>query len=298
MKKVLLATTALVLSAGFAAAEVKLDGSANFGLKYNEAGLSYADDKEAAGWYEIDMNVTGTMESDSGLTFGAQIQLDSDYASLDQNYDANVFVSGAFGTIKVGESNWVASDDYGLTDIGFDGIGVDNTAEIAMYANDNDSVNDLRWDYTVGAVSMTASVDTISEDYGLAIGYNTGMVGIYVAYDRDEDGGSYTPAGAPAYTLDGGKSSTSVLLTGDFGAFSGQLYYATSDNYDDSYGVYGAYKTGPWTFEAAVADADLAADTSYGIGAKYDLGGGATLAGGIGSVEGDTAADFGVTFKF
>lgn len=285
MKKVLLATTALVLSAGFAAAEVKIDGSANFGLKYNEAGLGYAGGKEAAGWYEIDMNVTGTMESDSGLTFGAQIQLDSDYASApnDQNYDANVFVSGAFGTIKVGESNWVASDDYGLTDIGFDGIGVDNTAEISMYADDADSVNDLRWDYTVGAVSMTASIDTISEDYGLALGYDAGTFGGAIAFDHDEDTGM---------------DSTSVLLTASFGAFSGELYYADGDQWNESYGIYGAYKTGPWTFEAAVADADAAADTSYGIGAKYDLGGGATLAGGIGSVEGDTAADFGVTFKF
>ena len=289
MKKVLLATTALVLSAGFAAAEVKIDGSANFGLKYKENGLTdaagWAGGKEAAGWYEIDMNVTGTMESDSGLTFGAQIQLDSDYASApdDQNYDANVFVSGAFGTIKVGESNWVASDDYGLTDIGFDGIGVDDTAEISMYGNDADSINDLRWDYTVGAVSMTASIDTISEDYGLALGYDAGTFGGAIAFDHDEDTGF---------------DSTSVLLTASFGAFSGELYYADGDQWNESYGIYGAYKTGPWTFEAAVADADAAADTSYGIGAKYDLGGGATLAGGIGSVEGDTAADFGVTFKF
>ncbi|MDF2140432.1 porin [Paenirhodobacter sp. CAU 1674] len=294
MKKVLLATTALVLSAGFAAAEVKIDGSANFGLKYNEAGLGYADDKEAAGWYEIDMNVTGTMETDTGLTFGAQIQLDSNYGggdwmtkdgkrSLDQNYDANVFVSGAFGTIKVGESNWVASDDYGLTDIGFDGIGVDDTAEISMYGHDEDSVNDLRWDYTVGAVSMTASIDTISEDYGLALGYDAGTFGGAIAFDHDEESGY---------------DSTSVLLTASFGAFSGEVYYADGDQWNESYGIYGAYKTGPWTFEAAVADADEAADTSYGIGAKYDLGGGAVLAGGIGSVEGDTAADFGVTFRF
>jgi outer membrane protein OmpU len=194
-----------------------------------------------------------------------------------------VFVSGAFGTIKVGESNWVPADDYGLTDIGFDGIGVDNTAEISMYGNDADSVNDLRWDYTVGAVSMTASIDTISEDYGLALGYDAGTFGGAIAFDHDEDTGF---------------DSTSVLLTASFGAFSGEVYYADGDQWNESYGVYGAYKTGPWTFEAAVADADAAADTSYGIGAKYDLGGGATVAGGIGSVEGDTAADFGVTFKF
>jgi len=287
MKKVLLATTALVLSAGFAAAEVKVNGSANVGLKYNEGNLGYTtargNTKKAAGWYEIDMNVTGTMESDSGLTFGAQIQLDSDYSSLDQNYDANVFISGAFGTIKVGESNWVASDDFGINDIGFDGIGVDDTAEIAMYANSSDSVNDLRWDYSVGAFSTVVSLDTVTEDYGLSVGYDNGTFGGYLAYDYDNE-----------TDMD----STSVLLTGSFGAFSGQLYYADADAYDSSYGVYGAYKTGPWTFEAAVSDADMATDASYGIGAKYDLGGGATLAGGIGSVEGDTAADFGVTFKF
>ena len=281
MKKVLLATTALVLSAGFAAAEVKVDGSANMGLKYNEGNLGYAGQKTAA-WFEIDMNVTGTMESDSGLTFGAQIQLDSQYGG-DQDYDANVFMSGAFGTLKAGNSNWVAADDFGINDIGFDGIGVDDTAEIAMYANNADSVNDLRWDYSVGAFSTVVSIDTIQDDYGLSVGYDNGTFGGYLAYDHDDQ----TDA-----------DSTSILLTGSFGAFSGQLYYADADAYDASYGIYGAYKTGPWTFEAAVADADMATDASYGIGAKYDLGGGATLAGGIGSVEGDTAADFGVTFKF
>ena len=69
-----------MFSAGIAAAEVTISGAANMGVKYNSEGNTFAE-KKAVGWYEIDMDVVGTTETDSGLTFGADLDLDSDYAT-------------------------------------------------------------------------------------------------------------------------------------------------------------------------------------------------------------------------
>ncbi|MCE5973286.1 porin [Sinirhodobacter sp. WL0062] len=311
MKNVLLATTALVFSAGFAAAEVTVTGSANMGFKYNEAGLGYADGKDAAGWYEIDMDVTGTMEADSGLTFGANIELDSDYAALtdrqsladvyecylvegfsdecavgsNETLSASVFVSGSFGTITVGAIDPIA-EDYGLQDIGFDGIGIDDIAEDAGYIGEAD----IRWDYATGDFTFGVSMHTIYEDYGLGIGYDQGAFNAALTYDHFEGGSDDV-------------NTTSLLLGYEANGFAGHIYVTDATDNGTSYGIYGSYVTGPWLFEAAYAKADDDSITApgvdaYGIGAKYDLGGGAKLAGGLGSVDSDMVADLGVTFSF
>ncbi|MDV7272030.1 porin [Thioclava sp. A2] len=267
----------MVLSAGFASAEITMSGSANMGLKYDNGGLSYAPAKKAAGWYEIDMDVVGTTETDSGLTFGARIQLDSDYANGDTVYGAQVFTSGSFGKFTVGAVDPMA-DDLGLTDIGFDGIGVDDVAEASNYTGSADA----RWDYSVGALAVGVSLNTVAEDYGVKAAYDFGTVSVAAAYDHDESLSN---------------NSTSLLLKGGAAGINGEIYYAKDDITGDSYGVYAAYKTGALTFEAAYGDNDAAADAAYGIGAKYDLGG-ATLAGGVGKAGGDTVAELGVSFSF
>ena len=284
-----------MLSAGFASAEITMSGSANMGLKYDNGGLSYATSKKAAGWYEIDIDVVGTTETDSGLTFGASIDLDSDYASAlagtaQTAIDGEVFVSGAFGKFAIGNLDPMA-DDLGINDIGFDGIGVDDVAEASNYTGSADA----RWDYSVGALSVGVSLNTIAEDYGVKAAYDFGTVAVAVAYDHDE-ALSYTPAVA-GWTNGDANNSTSIMVSGGVAGVSGQLYYAKDDRTGDSYGVYAAYKTGALTFEAAYGDNDAAADAAYGLGAKYDLGG-ATLAGGVGKVGGDTVADLGVSFSF
>ncbi|MDF1620359.1 porin [Pseudothioclava nitratireducens] len=278
----------MVFSAGIAAAEVTISGSANAGFKYNSEGNTFAG-KKAAGWYEIDMDVTGTAETDTGLTFGARIQLDSDYATVlddasdDNDVVGNVFVSGAFGTFTIGSGLDPVSDDDTLSDIGLDGIGIDDVAEAYAY----DGSADARWDYSVGALTIGASVNTVEEDYAVKVGYDFGTVAIAVAYDNDE----------------GGEDTTQVKLSGGMGAFSGQVFYATQDA-GDSFGLYGAYKTGALTLSAAYGKSspDVGVDRdAFGVGAAYDLGG-ATVAGGIGRIEkatGDeTVADLGVSFKF
>ncbi|MEO1580050.1 MAG: porin, partial [Pseudomonadota bacterium] len=68
MKKVLLASTALVVSAGIAAADVSLSGSAELGI--------FDDDTETQFHTDIDVTFTMSGETDGGLTFGASIDLD------------------------------------------------------------------------------------------------------------------------------------------------------------------------------------------------------------------------------
>ena len=55
---------------------------------------------------------------------------------------------------------------------------------------------------------------------------------------------------------------------------------------------------GATTITVAYSDSDVAADAAYGIGLAYDLGGGATLKGGVADISGTTKADLGVSMSF
>ena len=72
MKKVLLATTALVATAGVAAAEVEITGFAEIGVFDPGTG----DNSTLQFHTDIDATFVMTTETDSGLTFGAEIDLD------------------------------------------------------------------------------------------------------------------------------------------------------------------------------------------------------------------------------
>ena len=79
MKKVLLASTALVLSAGVASAQgIELSGSANGGLKYDANNVG----AEVTVHNEVNMVFTGSGSTDGGLEFGAFINLDESASIL------------------------------------------------------------------------------------------------------------------------------------------------------------------------------------------------------------------------
>ena len=95
MKKVLLATTALALSAGVASAEMALTGSAVMGVGDNGT--------DTTSKMESYITFTGTGETSSGLTFGMSATL-GNYAPLDGGYaddGTTAYVSGGFGTFTI-----------------------------------------------------------------------------------------------------------------------------------------------------------------------------------------------------
>ncbi|WP_422075388.1 porin [Tranquillimonas rosea] len=302
MKKLLLATSALVASAGMAAADLELTGSANMGVTYVDDEFDSDDvldnlgdttDGELALQYEIDLNVVGSGTTDSGLTFGASIDLDAsidrdsgNQNGLNEDFDPEVFISGNFGTLTVGNLD-PATDGLGISDIGFDELGTTTTDldDVAEYGKVVGSAN-MNYEYAFGDFAALVSAHTVTEDYGVALTYAPGNYSVALGYDYDDVNDD------ESYTLSGGAT---------FGAFAVEATYTNYDIADDdgnSYGLLGSYEVGALTLSATVGDSDEYDDTAYGVGAAYDLGGGASLAGAVGSVNDQTVADLGVNFTF
>ncbi|WP_298262238.1 porin, partial [uncultured Litoreibacter sp.] len=77
MKKILIASTALVSTAGIAAADVALSGRAEMGIfQQNTAFSGGAVGSDMQFFTDIDVTFTMSGETDNGLTFGASVDLD------------------------------------------------------------------------------------------------------------------------------------------------------------------------------------------------------------------------------
>jgi outer membrane protein OmpU len=285
MKKLLIASTALVASAGFAAADVTLGGSANMGVKYNSAGLPSGNNTELH--YEVDFDVKGSGTTDGGLTFGASVDLDSQITSATGAVgttpvgDAEVFVKSEFGTLTVGGVD-PATDGFGIADIGFDGLGVDDDGESIKNAN---SVANVHYTVTFDAFTIAIAGDTVQRDVSAMLKYDFGDFDAAIGYARDNSTGN------TAATVDVNAAFGDITLGGFYSNGTGTLA--------NGYGVDLTYTMGATKIIVAYGDTDAAGDAAdYGIGAEYDLGGGAKLAGGVGSVDSNTVADFGINLTF
>ena len=281
MKKLLIASTALVLSAGFASAQVTLGGSANMGVKY-DGGAPVGTDK-ASLHYEIDFDIKGSGTTDGGLTFGASVDVDNTNGTAAAGTDGEVFISGAFGTLTVGGVD-DANDGIGFADPGFDGIGVDDDAESGKGAGNS---QDIAFSTTFDMVTLVVAASSTSDDVSVAVFYN---------------GGNFN-AGVGFADNDNGASAVALEIGGKFGDVSGNLFFADKTSAggvnSTGVGVDVTYSMGATSIVLAAGDTDAAGDEAdFGIGATYDLGGGAKLGGAIGSVDGETKADFGINFSF
>ena len=87
MKKVLFATTALIATAGMAAADVSFGGYGRFGVLYNDANVG--DETNVTSRFRLQIDATA--ESDSGVVFGAR-------ARIQQNESDAIAEAGNSGT--------------------------------------------------------------------------------------------------------------------------------------------------------------------------------------------------------
>ncbi|PPB79688.1 outer membrane protein OmpU [Albidovulum inexpectatum] len=281
MKKILLATTALVGFAGAAAAEVSISGSAVFGIGFSENGAAnpFGSTDEAYAIFETYLTFKGTTQSDNGLEFGYSSTIaayDTDGGLNDDGTSA--YVSGAFGKLTFGSVN-EASKVAGLPDIGgLSGLGVDNVAE-ALWAGASHNVN---YKYSAGAftVEASSSVGKGVDSNGVGVKYDTGTYYVGLGYADDTE-------------------ATTVYAGGSFSGVNVKAMYSDSNTANQkAWGIYADYTTGALTLKAEYADNDIVTDAAFGIGASYDLGGGAALVGGIASVDDNTRAEMGVSFEF
>ncbi len=312
MKKVLFATTALVLSAGVAAAEVSLSGDGRMGVVYD------GDNANFSSRARVKFTLSG--ESDSGIAFGGSFRVNDetlDGTTASRGGDGSVFISGAFGRVEMGDvvgaPEALFGDFYevGYTDL--DGRGANDvrylTGDSSNYtANGNP---ELLYTYSTGPIALAASFSDGTQ---------------YDANDNKVDGQEMAVSAAYTWTnytfgagyeyLDGGDTAVDqgmveLAAIAALGATNVKFVAATGtqdSNVESYFGLGADYTMDAWTFGGYVQymNYDVAAagentEIWYGVGAEYDLGGGLSVKGGISDSDlpdTDMIADLGMKFSF
>ncbi|SEC53251.1 porin [Rhodobacter sp. 24-YEA-8] len=331
MKKLLIATTALVAGASAAAADVTISGYGRFGLQYIEdrgvtpgSGIAGTEEEtQIAG--RLRLNIDATTETDVGVTFGARLRLQNDLGNDTTVGNKARFSVGYEGlTVQVGNVD-TAWDSVRLTydsEMGFDDSsfgdaqngffaynskGADsnqnsNYAGVAAFysiADVNLYFSYVDPDQTAKDLSIVPGLLANDEEIGLAADWSNGQIsvaaGINLSSQGIKDNDDYF-IGA-AYNFGDGNVGLNYY---DYNTAAGGVSDSTQVT------LYGNYTFGATTLKAYVSDWDRAGyDTAYGIGADYSLGEGARISGSIQSGFGDAAganngtkADLGVRFDF
>jgi len=297
MKKLLLASSALVASAGVASADVSLSGSAEMGLV---GGTS----TDAQFHQDVDVTFSMSGTTDGGLEFGTAVDLDEDAGSVGTD-DAGVaaFISGAFGTLTLGDTD--GGFDWAMSEVpGGSGSLADDETEHDGYNSNSglDGTHDgqiARYDHAFGdfAFALSAEVDDgdvkdpivgIGVKYSADMGGNT--LGFGVGYQTGE-----TAAGNEA-------SVVGVSVSYAIDALSVGLNYSVQEQDDwtedqTHMGIGVSYSMDALTFGANygvfdnVGGNDGDEKTGFGLSAGYDLGGGASILAGYGSSDPVSGSD-------
>ena len=296
MKKVLFGTTALVLSAGVAFAD------AHAGVSVSGAADMWVSDSGATGSdiqinNSIEVSFAGSGETDGGLGFGFDYTLLDAINAVTTNGTTSgsgsaigldnweVYISGSWGKLVVGDPDDALQSVAGLADIGFDGLGLDNVAEFGRGLGESDGV---LYSNTIGAATVYLSMnkDTGSDDMAAGVKFTTGAITVGLGYEDTDGNGTLVVDGI-----------TALDVSGSFGAVGFDVFYIDHD-LGSGYGTIVSYNAGAATINFGYADNDLAADATIGIGFSTDLGGGAELAGGVVDNGTNTAWDLGIGMSF
>jgi outer membrane protein OmpU len=283
MKKILLATTLLASTAGFAAAEVAVTGTARMGVTNYDASLDSGNLLDGASFSSrFRVIFTASGETDGGLTFGASVRNDQDGVGNTENGQSTVYISGAFGKLTMGDTGNAADSLVGqVSGVGYTSLGSFN--EISWLSKDTTGA---QYEYSAGALTFALGLGqtNASEDFvSAAVKYSTDAYSVALGYEDNNSEGSQVSALGSA-TLSGATVKAKVAK-----ADGEDTEYALSLDYAISGATVTAYYSHDYT------DAD-----SYGLGASYDLGGGASVVGGLVNSDhvDETIYDLGVKMSF
>lgn len=300
MKKILLATSALVMVAGAASAEVALSGSARMGLVYDGAAGASGETYFSS---RVRIVFTASGETDTGLSFGASMRADQQGGNNndsgadkdgDSNGDSTVFISGAFGKLTMGDTDGAADNLVGQVS----GVGYgpnDALQEIGFLGSSDTSVY---YEYSAGALTFGLGAGQLYQPDPTPVGVDTeDALNIGVKYATD----AFSVALAYETT-----DTVDALHLGGSATFGAATLKARVTDRDDQSDVQWAtsvdYAIDATTITAFYTDFGDNDTQHYGLGAAYDLGGGASVAGGIvqqNAPAGDTTfADVGLKFSF
>jgi outer membrane protein OmpU len=284
--------------------------------------------------------VTFTMsgETDGGLAFGASFRADqaaaAGTADDERMTGGTVFISGEFGTLTFGDVGSAARAATGdLYAVGLTGLGdnheVDYLDRSLFGITTGAAISQLDYDtgalyeYTLDSLSFYLGVSQNNQDnmeipvpVGPAVtmpaGASQNMVSAGVSYGWEGLtvglGAEYVriKPNAAAATIDANHITASLEYEMDMfkakafvGRAGGDLFPSGVNRTHGGLSVEGSFDA---TTVTAFAYRDVFKDTDLGLGVSYDLGGGASIMGGIVRDEDggarETIADFGLAFSF
>jgi outer membrane protein OmpU len=185
MKKILLATTILGMTAGFAAAEVKFSGSASAGFARDGVISDDSVDTAIHAYSTAKLGVEFVGETDGGLTFGATLSIKAgrsyDFDEGDGFNDESgasgtpeVYVSGAFGKIAFANNDYDMFDDAnGGGDVKY--TGAFGGVSVGLVHDMDATETSVQLGYTMGAVALSADMDTY-DLWNVSAAYTMGAV--------------------------------------------------------------------------------------------------------------------------
>ena len=298
MKKILLATSILAATTGYAAAEVAVSGNGRMGIVYDGNDVQFSSRARV----QFDLSA----ESDNGLSFGASFRADQATGAKgnEDMSDGTIWVSGGFGKLAMGDVVSAGEAALGdLSGVGYEGLG--DYSDI-LYINgdgaDTDQGTGALYSYSADAFAIhlgltdgaddDATNDDADASYSIGASYGTDAYSVALAY----------LSGAP-----GNDQAEEIILggSGNIGAAKVKAYYADFKNtaIEKSFGLSVDYGMDATTLTAFARRDDFGAagdaDT-FGLGVAYDLGGGAALKAGVvdSDYNADTVADLGITMSF
>ena len=311
MKKVFLASSALVLTAGFAYADVTITGDGRMGI------LDGYDAKDfcatCTGETEIGFNsrvritFTASGETDTGLSFGGSIRADNAAAGA-SGTAGNVSISGSFGKLSMGDVDGGAKASVGhAAGVGYTGLGDNN--EIFYMANAGTDPS-LLYSHSMAGFSVNVSADnpsTKSDSYSVGVSYKfNDMLTAAVGGERtkkmtiedfagietldlwtDWDGeqfvagawGQFGPVMAKGVVSDGEVEDMDANKV-DLKQMAGSIGFDATEQFS----LTGFFRNS----EAEGATFNDTKVRAFGVGASYDLGGGASIVAGVTNLELET----------
>ena len=331
MKKVLLTTTALVMTAGVAAADVSFSG---------EAGIAFVDDNGASAAAAAIANSVATRNTANGNTAataadatsvaaGAAARAGRDGMFVASHYDMNVAISAEASNgltmsagFDMGSGEKIDYDDddalevqgqtvgdadvavsYGGWTLTVDQNGIDNLF-------DDDQQEDLSIAGSIGGMSVAVTTDLENSTNSYSLGLSLGDAAITLTGTNNDDAGGDASGISVSYPMgaltlsasvadesDDGEDDTTIGLTYAMDAITVSYTSITpgsAGSMGDEWDAKISYAAGAMSASIALDEAD--ATTMI---AEYDLGG-ATAFAAMHDKPG-TASDltaFGVNFKF
>jgi outer membrane protein OmpU len=289
MKHVLLATTALAMTASLAAAEVSLSGKAGAGVaSVKVAGTKNLEEgAKSEIWTGIDLDVSASVTTDGGMTFtvsddfgGGKI---ADYGDKELDNQTSDLDTPA------------VSVAMGGTTVTFDRQAIDD-----LY--DDDQNGDIGFSTTMGAASIGLTYDTEAAEGKPQMSYSaSGAMGAMsvglVGTDANDDGKSAYKVSASMGLGDATVSASADMVDGDDAVTEFGVAYTmgdvslsySADNQED-WDASVSYSAGNMTVSYATDEED-----AYEIDASVAMGGGVTV---NASTDSNDTMILGVGFSF